>query len=358
VIRILYSFNKKGYEADCWSREIAAASTDRYAFVPFNHSECLDPRRVPDAIHLDRLHRDRDPDLLRLYDAVQGAIRREAIDAIIVANCPPYHPDFLRNLDVYKVLFSADDPEATYMINIPYLHAYHHVFFVDPAYSRDMDMVEKMRYAGMRNADWLSIAVFDFECDPSRDEATLFSQPRDIDVVYVGNFWRQKVDTLTRVSKAFGRRLRMHGHFRLKHNLYLNIVHGFRRWVGPLSFQDRVALYQRTKIGFNIHWSDYGLGNQRLYHLPANGVMQVCDCADFVDRIFANGREIVAYRSADELIDKLKYFLAHDDERVQIARAAYRRTMAEYRFGVVCRRAGDLIEAGMDRIGWRRTRTA
>jgi len=33
----MYSFNKKGYEAECWSREIAAASSSGVAFVPFNH---------------------------------------------------------------------------------------------------------------------------------------------------------------------------------------------------------------------------------------------------------------------------------------------------------------------------------
>jgi hypothetical protein len=226
------------------------------------------------------------------------------------------------------------------------------VFFVDPAYSRDMEMADKMRYAGMRNADWLPISVFDFECDPGRDERTIFSQRRDIDIVYVGSFWRQKVDALVRVGKAFGRRCRIHGYFRLKHNLYLNVVHGFGRWVRPLSFQQRVAIYQRARVGFNIHWNEYGLGNQRLYHLPANGVMQISDCEPYLNRIFEVDREIVGYRSVDELIDKLRYYLDHEDERRQVARAGYRRTMAEYRFATVCRRAGDLIQVGMSRIGW------
>jgi spore maturation protein CgeB len=169
LIRILYSFNKKGFEGDCWMREIAAASDRRFTFIPFNHSTDIEPRRIDAAVKVDRLYRDRDPALMRTYETVQRMIRTEAIDAMIVANYPPYHPDFLRTLDLYKALFSADDPDATYLINIPYLHAYDHVFFVDPAYSRDMEMADKMRYAGMRNADWLPISVFDFECDPNRD---------------------------------------------------------------------------------------------------------------------------------------------------------------------------------------------
>jgi len=357
-MRILYSFNKKGYEAECWMREIAAASSAAAAFVPFNHSQYLDPQRITDAVKLDRLHRDRDPGLLALYRALEERIRAERIDVLLVANCPPYHPDFLRNVGVYKVLFSADDPEATYRINIPYLHAYHHVFFVDPAYSADLDMTEKMGYAGMVNADWVPISVFDFECDAARSEPEVLTQPRDIDVVYVGSFWRQKVDALMRVSHALGRRFRLHGYFRLRHNLYLNVVHRYGGWVSPLSFQDRVAIYQRSKIGFNVHWNEFGLGNQRLYHLPANGVMQVSDCAAHLDRIFAVNREVVGYRGTDDLIDRLRYYLDHDQDRREIAAAGYRRVMKDYRFATVCRRAVELIRAGMERIGWSKALTA
>ena len=357
-MRVLYSFNKRGYEAECWNREISAASDGRVTFIPFNHSRYIDPLRITDSIKLDRLHRAQDGDLLNLYGAVRNAIQTHAINALIVANCPPYHPDFLRTLDVYKVLFSADDPEATYMINIPYLHAYQHVFFVDPAYSRDLDMADKMRYAGMVNADWLPISVFDFECDASSDEASVSGRTRDIDIIYVGSFWRQKVETLVRVNEAFGRRFRIYGFFRLKHNLYLNVAHQLGRWVRPLSFEQRVALYQRAKIGFNIHWNEFGLGNQRLYQLPANGVMQISDCVSHLDRIFKVDDEVVGYRSAEELIEKLHYYLEHDAERQAIARAGYRRTMADYRFGTVTRRAAELIRAGMGRIGWSIARSA
>jgi len=42
-MRILYSFNKEGFEADYWTREIAGASTDSYEFIPFNHGKYLKP---------------------------------------------------------------------------------------------------------------------------------------------------------------------------------------------------------------------------------------------------------------------------------------------------------------------------
>lgn len=351
-MKIIYSYGKIGYEGACWEKEILAASDNEFSFIPFNHAEYLDPQQFSDAVKLDRIYQARHPSLCRMYADFEALIREQQADAVIVSHCPPFHPDYLKNLPIYKVLYSADDPGATYSINIPYLHAYDHVFFVDPAYSADLDMQEKMRYCGMVNADWLPISVFDFECKPERTESELFSVKRDIDIIYVGKFWWQKIDLLCAVRKAFGTRFKFYGLLKLKHNLYLNIRHGYAGWVRPVSFQERVALYQRARIGINIHWNEYGLGNQRLYHLPANGAMQISDCASHLERIFSVGQEISSYQGADDLINKIGYYLDHEEERKMIAVQGYRRTMKEYRFASVTRHAGRLIKEGMERISW------
>jgi spore maturation protein CgeB len=124
--------------------------------------------------------------------------------------------------------------------------------------------------------------------------------------------------------------------------------------VRPVSFSDRTSLYSRAKIGFNIHWDEFGLGNQRLYMLPANGVMQISDCEDHLHRVFEVGREIEGYRTSDELLDKLSFYLAHPDKREAIARAGYRRVMRDYRFTPILGHVAELIRSGMQRIGWRR----
>jgi len=353
-MNVVFSFNKSGAEGEFWEREISAASNGDFSFFPFNHGAVLDPSLSTTAEKLDRLYQNRDPRLRKLYAAFEKRLEETRADAVIVANCPPYHPDYLRRLPVYKALHSADDPGATYLINIPYLHAYDHVFFVAPTYSPDMDMKEKMTYAGKVNADWVPISVLDFECAPDRSEDQVFAQPRDIEIIYVGSFWRQKAEVLARVKAAFGRRFRLHGQFRLKHNLFMKARYRCPGWVSPVTLQERVALYQRSCIGFNVHWNEHGLGNQRLYHLPANGVMQISDCADSLFRVFEPDREVVGYRSVDDLIDKLKHFLENEAEREAIARAGYRRTMRDYGFRTVARLTGERIREGMERIGWRR----
>jgi hypothetical protein len=342
-MNILYSFNKSGYEEKSWKRGIRAASDETFNFIPFNHQHYLKPRKYINAVKLDQLYQAKNAQLMQMYEEFEAAIRAHHADAIIVNNYPPYHPDFLKKLNVYKVLYSGDDPGATYMRNIPYLHAYDHVFYLNPDYSQDMNMNEKMDYCGMKNKNWVPHGVFEEDYDPSISEDELFTQDRDIDIIYVGAPYVQKLALLAKIKKAFGKRCRIHGRFRVEWNIYYNLRHGWPGWIRPVSFPKRTRLHQRAKIGINIHWNEHGLGNQRLYYLPANGVMQLSDSQAYLGRVFELGKEVVAYRGAADLIEKIEYYLDHQDERQAIARNGFRRTIEAYRFSDLLRKSGDYI---------------
>lgn len=343
-MRILYSYGKTGYEAEMWRKEIAATSDESVTFIPFNHADYLPWYECQDSVRIDRLYHSGDVRMRRLQDALDAALRDFAADALFVTNAPPYHPDFLRRLKAYKVLYSTDDPGATYQRTIPYVHAYDHLMYCAPGYSGEMDLGEKLCHAGARRADWLPLGVFEYEMTSTMADTSL---KRDIDVVYVGACYLQKLPILAAVRRVFGRRARIHGWFKWSHNAYLVLRHGYPGWVRPVTFAERADIYRRAKIGFNIHWNQFGLGNQRLYHLPANGVMQICDCPDLLPAIFDVGTEIVGYRTLENLLDAIRFYLAHDAERERIAAAGQARAMREYTIREVNRHAARLITDGM-----------
>jgi hypothetical protein len=346
-MKILYSFNKQGFEAECWERGIRAASGEGITFIPFNHEYYLNWRLYINAIKLDEIYQARHPKLMQMYAELEEHIQEYHVDAIIVNNSPPYHPDFLRRLKVYKVLYSGDDPGATYMRNIPYLHAYDHVFYLNPDYSQDMNMSEKMRYCGMKRENWIPHGVFDEDFDTTKTEGTILEHDRDIDIIYVGAPYFQKLELLAKIKKTFGSRCRLYGRFRLHWNLYYNLRYGWPGWVKIISFPERTRLHQRAKIGFNVHWNEHGLGNQRLYYLPANGVMQISDSRQYMGRVFEVDKEVVSYRGVDELIEKIRYYLEYEDERKEIALNGYRRVVKDYRFSDILRKSADYIITGM-----------
>jgi spore maturation protein CgeB len=346
-MKIVYSFNKQGFEAEVWEKGIRAASDDSVSFIPFNHQHYLNPKLYIDAIKLDRLYQARHPKLMQLYEEFEAAVNRHHADAIIVNHCPPYHPDFLRKLKTYKVLYSGDDPGATYMRNIPYLHAYQHVFYLNPDYSNDLNMREKMRYCGMEHANWVPHGIFDEDYETTKTADTILDQNRDIDIIYVGAPYIQKLELLAKIKKTFGNKCRLHGRFRLPWNIYYNGRYGWPGWIKPVSYAERTRLHQRAKIGFNIHWNEHGLGNQRLYYLPANGVMQICDSQRYLHDVFKIDEEVVGYRGAGELIDKIRYYLEHEQERKEIAVNGFRRVLKEYRFSDILRKSTNYIGQGM-----------
>lgn len=348
-MKVVYSFNKKGEEADIWQREIAQASTDSVQFVPFNHDPYLDPVKYIRAQLLDNLYFEHNAALMRLYSDLTRLLSTTSADVLIVDTCPPYHPEFLRTLPVYKVLRVADGPLAAYDRDFAYLHAYDHVLYHTLAYSRDLTMPEKLQYCGAKRYDWWPLALFDAAFDPNLSESELFSRRRDVDVVFVGAFARGKMPLLARIKKHFGRRCVMHGLINFPKNVYLNIKHGFPGWMTPLPIRAFSSLYQRSKVGFNIHnRGKYTVGNYRLFELPANGVMQISDGGEYLRQFFQPPREIILADDIDTMIERIEYFLTHEDERRDIATAGYRAALSRHRFSSRMTQLSVLIRAGME----------
>jgi spore maturation protein CgeB len=347
-MRILYSFNKLGFEADYWQREIASASDTHVSFVPLNHGSYVTPNLYLRAQQLDNLYYERHPDLFRLYADVRRRLQEQRAEVLLVDNCPPYHPEFLRTLDVYKVLRVTDGPVAAYDRDFAYLHAYDHVLYHSPAYSRDLTMPQKLSYCGARRHDFWPLAVFDAFCQPQVGEETLFAGSRDIEVVFVGALHLTKMPFLAALRHALGRRLRMYGLAGWKKNLYFNAKYRLPGWVTPLRFEDYVPLYRRSLLGVNAHQrGKYTVGSYRLFDLPANGVMQLSDGAEYLAHFFEPGREIVAYRDIEDLIPAIEHYLTHPREREEIARAGYQRAMRQHRIGPRLRALREILSPAL-----------
>jgi spore maturation protein CgeB len=341
-VNIIYSFNKRGREAEIWHNEIAAASSGAYRFIPFNHQSYLDPQRYVRAQLLDDLYYRKDPNLLRLYDDIRRLIEKAGSNALIVDNFHPYHPEFLKGLPVYKVIRLSDGPICAYDRDFAYLHAYDHVLFHSPAYSEDLTMAQKLAYLGAKRFDFWPLALFDAAFDRVKSREEVFSSARDIDVIFIGALHFEKMPALAKLKKALGPRLRIRGLSNWKRNLYFNFKFGFPGWITQIDFTEYVALYQRAKIGINLHnRGKFSVGNFRLFELPANGVMQISDGGEYLQHFFKPDVEIVGHDDIESLVTKIDYFLTRDKERLEIAKASYDAVLRRHRFG---HRMQELVE--------------
>lgn len=345
-MKILYSFNKRGAEAEFWTREIASASSAQFTFIPFNHDPYLDPRLYARAQLLDNLYYDENPGLIALYTRIKELISSEQIDALVVDTCPPYHPDWLKKLTVFKALRIADGPLASYERDFAYTHAYDLILYHTPGYSRDLELKQKLQYLGAKKSAWWPLGLFDAAYSPKISEDQLFSSERDIDVIFIGALHLGKMPLIAKVKKALGPRCKLHGLSGLKKNLYFNCKYGFPGWVSPIPQDSYVSLYRRSKIGFNIHnRGKYTLGGYRFFELPGNGVMQITDGSEYLSSFFEPFEEAVPYPDfdSDTLIDLIRFYLDNPSERLRIATNGYHRVLKDYKIGFLLNQLGSLI---------------
>ncbi len=72
--------------------------------------------------------------------------------------------------------------------------------------------------------------------------------------------------------------------------------------------------------------------NMRLFEATGVGSCLVTDWKANLNRLFEPDREIVTYESADECAEKVKWLLAHPEERRTIALAGQRRTLKDHSY--------------------------
>jgi len=72
--------------------------------------------------------------------------------------------------------------------------------------------------------------------------------------------------------------------------------------------------------------------NARLYEATGCGTLLLVDKKDNLNEIFEVGREVVAYKNSEDLINKIKYYLTHESEREKIAKAGQARTLREHTY--------------------------
>jgi hypothetical protein len=73
--------------------------------------------------------------------------------------------------------------------------------------------------------------------------------------------------------------------------------------------------------------------NMRIFEALAAGAMLVTDHPlDGLDELLVEGREYVGYATAAEAADKIRYYLAHPEERVSIAQAGQSALLAAHTY--------------------------
>lgn len=124
---------------------------------------------------------------------------------------------------------------------------------------------------------------------------------------------------------------------------------------GRVTFEQMVEIFNQSRINLNLsnsnHWDlRYLCSSPRAIKLLLKSAkdceqlkarqFELCGCGGFqltyyaedLERHFEIGRELAIYMDIDDLIEKIRYYLRHDDARESIAAAGHDRALANHTY--------------------------
>jgi spore maturation protein CgeB len=108
---------------------------------------------------------------------------------------------------------------------------------------------------------------------------------------------------------------------------------------------DMYRILARTQVALNRHGDiaeDYA-NNMRLFEATGVGALLLTESARNLPGLFTPGEEVVTYDSPDDLVEKVRHYVAHPDERIAIAAAGQRRTLTEHTYRHRMRQLDELL---------------
>ncbi|MCV0439783.1 MAG: glycosyltransferase [Hydrogenophaga sp.] len=120
-------------------------------------------------------------------------------------------------------------------------------------------------------------------------------------------------------------------------DLFGNYWDGYENWHGyQTNFHAMIRAFAESKICLNLsnpwHHGTMPQIKGRHFEIPQIGRLQVCTPADDLDSYFEADKEIIVAQNDGELIEKLRYYLEHPDEREKIAAAGRARMLKEHQW--------------------------
>ena len=112
------------------------------------------------------------------------------------------------------------------------------------------------------------------------------------------------------------------------------LLHKSRRLIckGPVDYWNEMPLvFHNSKINLNITSRTIESGiPQRVFDILASEGFCLSNYQPEIAELFEDGKELVMYTDMEDLLQKAKYYMEHDEERVRIAKAGYEKVKRGY----------------------------
>ena len=114
---------------------------------------------------------------------------------------------------------------------------------------------------------------------------------------------------------------------------------------GKIEYEKAPKIYHYSKINLNMTMRSIETGvPQRVYDIMAAGGFVLSNFQEEMEELFVPDKEIVFFHTMEELIEKVHYYLKHEDIRKQIAINGYKRVKKDYSYPIALKKILEIIK--------------
>jgi spore maturation protein CgeB len=115
-----------------------------------------------------------------------------------------------------------------------------------------------------------------------------------------------------------------------------------------IPFEDMVRIFSESKVNLNLCGSYASAAIKQIkahiYEITMSGGFLLTEYAPHLEDYFEIGKEIVVFDGVEDAVQKIEYYLNHDDERKEIAKAGYERALRDHTWNCRFRELFDQVE--------------
>ena len=235
------------------------------------------------------------------------------------------HPSFVQKVKLQGMKIIHINPDAITTFQYQQLFASDY----DVYFTKDPYIVSFMKNNMHLNAKLYNEAFnVRYHIKPNEDKLE-YEKKYDIDVMTYGTLYPYRCRML-QVLADNGINLRLYG------------VKPHRFYDGKLDkyFQNKYLIGREkaqylygSKIVFNqMHYAEIESVNNRFFEVNGAGAFQLSDYRPILKTLLPIDPSLVSFRSIDEGLEKIKYYLTHDQERKEIAETIYHHFISNYTY--------------------------
>jgi hypothetical protein len=206
---------------------------------------------------------------------------------------------------------------------------------------------ERLRGIGVAS-EYLPIAFYGRVLDRLRGEGVdpVAEGKRQHDLAFAGGLdpsvHGERVELLERVARELPLEVWGYGAQLLPPDSAIRRAHRGEAWGIEMY---RVLAESRLVLNSHIGYAEGFANNMRLFEATGVGALLVTESAPNLANFFELDREVVSYDGPANLVEKLRYYIEHDDERRAIAAAGQARTLRDHTYAKLMVRLADILEA-------------